>query len=79
MSFWSEYRLIDILSRIDLSLVEEGFPEGDLENPELFPDEKQKKSRARVALISGLAASSVAVAGVIVFFRRKHELLRETA
>ncbi|MDO4298100.1 MAG: hypothetical protein Q4C59_06450 [Lachnospiraceae bacterium] len=79
MSSWNEYRLVDILSRIDLSLLEGNFPEEDLENPELFEEEKQKKSRVRIALISGLAASSVAVAGVIVFFCRKHEVLRKAA
>lgn len=29
MKLWSQYRLIDIMSHIDMSLVEEELPEGD--------------------------------------------------
>ena len=38
MSLWSQCRLIDIMSSIDMSLVEESIPEKDLNNPELEDD-----------------------------------------
>lgn len=78
MSLWSQYRLIDILSEIDMSLVEEEFPEGDLENPELFP-EKKRWSKRRIAVLSGLAASSLALTGVVVMVCRKHDVFGRAA
>ena len=36
MSSWSQYRMMDIMSQIDLALVAEDIPEGDLDKPELF-------------------------------------------
>ena len=79
MSQWSEYRMIDIMSKIDLSLLEEDFPEEDLNNPELYTEEKAKWSKSRIALISGLAAGSVAVAGAIVWICKKHDVFKKVA
>lgn len=81
MSQWNQYRLIDILSNIDLSLVEEEVPEGDLENLELFPQEQEKKLRQkrRIAILSGLAAGSIALTGAVVLVCRKHDIFKRAA
>lgn len=79
MSLWSQYRLIDIMSNIDLSLVEEDFPEGDLDNLELFPEKKNKWNKRRIAVLSGLAASSIALTGVVVMVCRKHDVFKRAA
>ena len=49
MSLWSQSRLIDIMSNNDLSLVAEDFPEQDIEKLNLFPEEKEKWSKKRIA------------------------------
>lgn len=73
MTPWNQYRLIDIMSSIDMSFVEEELPEGDLDNLKLFPEEKGHSGKKRIALISGLAAAgSIALTGVILLAFRKH-------
>lgn len=79
MSLWSESRLIDILRNIDLSLVEAEYPEADcmeMEAAEGCPAQQEESSpvnwRKRIAVISGLAASSLAVAGMAVLLCRKY-------
>ena len=99
MSRWGQCRLIDLLSSIDLSLLEGEFPELDLSNedilsmytgqtltqePGLDPEEdeisKRRSSRKRrLAVLSGIAAGSIAVGGVIVFAFKKYEILKKTA
>lgn len=71
MSLWSQSRLIDIMRNIDLSLVEEEFPEGDLERPEVCPERKPARNRKKIAVISGLAASSLALTGMVVFLHKR--------
>lgn len=78
MSLWSQYRMIDIMSQIDLSLVEEDVPEGDLDNLNLFP-EKKKWSTKKKAVVSGIAAGSIALTGVVVLLCRKYDLLKKAA
>lgn len=79
MSLWSEYRLMNIMSNIDISLLDEDYPDRDVDNPALFTEEKAKRKKSRIALISGIAAGSVAAAGVIVYICRKHEVFRKAA
>ena len=80
MSLWSQYRLIDIMSNIDMSLVEENIPEGDLDNLKLFPEGKDKWSKKRVALISGIAAAgSIAITGAVVLACKKHNVSKRAA
>lgn len=80
MNLWSQYRLIDIMSGIDLSLVEENIPEGDLEHLDLFPEAKDKWSKKRIALVSGIAAAgSIAVTGAVVLVCRKHNVFKRAA
>ncbi|HIR76743.1 MAG TPA: hypothetical protein IAB97_07540 [Candidatus Choladousia intestinipullorum] len=80
MSLWSQSRLIDIMSNIDLSLVAEDFPEQDIEKLNLFPEEKEKWSKKRIAAVTGLAAAgSVAITGVIMLVCRKHGILKKAA
>ncbi len=68
MNRWNQCRLIDILSNIDLSLLEEHFPEVDLENVKRIAKKKHGKAGVWIAVISGVAAVSAALAGVFVFF-----------
>jgi hypothetical protein len=70
--------MMDIMSKIDMQLLEEDFLEADLNDPQLYPEESRPK-HSRVALISGLAAGSVAVAGVILYICRKHDVFRKAA
>lgn len=78
MSLWSQCRLIDILSHIDLPLVEEEFPEGDLDNAELCPDEdRNRRGRRRIAVVSGVAAGSIALTGAVMFVYRKYGAFRK--
>lgn len=78
MNGLSDGRLVDILSRIDPVLLDDDFPDGDLEQAGLVPEEK-KEGRKKLAVISGIAAGSVALTGVIVFLVKKHEILRRAA
>lgn len=78
MNGLSDGRLVDILSRIDPVLLNDDFPDGDLEQAGLVPEEK-KEGRKKLAVISGIAAGSVALTGVIVFLVKKHEILRRAA
>lgn len=73
MRRWNQCRLIDILSSIDLSLLEGHFPEVDLEKVKKIAKRKHGKARVWIAVVSGFAAGSAALTGVVVFFlsRRK--------
>lgn len=79
MSLWSEYRLMELMRHIDISLLEEDYPDEDVDNPMLFQEEIPKRKKSRLALISGIAAGSVAAAGVIVYICRKHEVFKKAA
>ena len=68
MNHWNQCRLIDILRNIDLSLLEGHFPEADLENVRRIAKKKHGKAGVWIAVISGAAAVSAALAGVFVFF-----------
>ena len=77
MSLWSQYRLIDIMSHIDMSLVEEELPEGDLDNLELFP-EHTRWNKKKIAVVSGVAAaSSIALTGAVVFVCKKYNVFKK--
>ncbi len=68
MNRWNQCRLIDILSSIDLSLLEGRFPETDLERTERSEKRKRRRTGVRIAVISGFAAVSAVLAGTLVFF-----------
>lgn len=78
MNHLSDGRLIDILSKVDPALTEEDFLDRDLEQFELAPKEK-KENKKKIAVISGIAAGSVALTGVIVLLMKKHDMLRRIA
>lgn len=78
MSLWSCGRLIDLMSQMDLALAEEDFLEEDLNKPELIKESK-KRSRKKLAVVSGLAAGSIALTGVAVLLCRKRDLFRKAA
>lgn len=79
MNRLNQYRLIDIMSHIDMSLVEEDFPEGDLDKLELFPQEKKGGLGKKIAIISGIAAGSIALTGAVVFAFKKIESIKKAA
>ncbi len=79
MSLWSSYRLIDMMSQIDLSLLEEIALEQDLERFETSSETGRKWSGKRIAVWSGIAASSVALTGVIVLVFKKYDVFRRAA
>lgn len=88
MSLWSQYRMMDIMSQMDLAQVAEDIPECDLENQELFERynlnlEKlvpERKNRwKKIAVLSGIAASSIALTGVVVLVCRRHDVFKKAA
>lgn len=77
MSLWSQYRLIDIMSNIDVSLVEEEIPEGDLDRVKLFPEAEEKSGKRRIAVISGIAAAgSIAITSAVILVCKKYNACR---
>lgn len=69
----NEFRLIDLLSHVDISAIESDVPDGDLENPELAAKAgRQEKEKKRLAIISSIAAGSVMLTGAILLLHRKH-------
>lgn len=99
MSRFNQYRMMDILSNVDLSILEEEFPEIDLSNEDvlsMYSDEtltkelglpseeevvvqRKKTVTKKIALLSSIAAGSIAVTGVIVYLCKKYDLLKKTA
>lgn len=82
MSLWCQSRLVDIMREIDLSLMEEEFLEKDLERQQPVteaPEKETARSKIKIAVISGLAASSLALTGVAVFLFRKRSLFGKAA
>ena len=76
MNLWNENRLIDIMSHLDPELVEENFPECDLENQTVMTSVGQKHSLRRTTLMAGVAAGSLALTGVALLVGRKHDWMR---
>lgn len=69
----SEFRLIDILSHVDISALESDVPDEDLRNPRLASRAgKQGSGKKRAAILSGIAAGSVMLTGAILLMCRKH-------
>ncbi len=74
----SQGRLIEILCHMDPALLEEDFLEQDLEKQELT-ETVSKWSRKKIAVISGIAAGSIALTGMAVLAFRKKELFHRAA
>ena len=69
----NEFRLIDLLSHVDISAIESDVPDGDLENPELAAKAgRQEKGKKRLAIFSGIAAGIVIRTWAIMLLHRKH-------
>lgn len=82
MRSFSECRLIDIFSNIDLSMVEDDGLEADLddlEHMDLWAVKKEKWSKKKIAVITGIAAGSVALTGAVLLFARKSNWLKKAA
>lgn len=82
MRSFSECRLIDIFSDVDLSMIEEDGLEAnleDLEHMDLWAVKKDKWSKKRIAVITGIAAGSVALTGAVLLFAKKSNWLKKVA
>lgn len=82
MRSFSECRLIDIFSNVDLSMIEEDGLEAnleDLEHMDLWAVKKDKWSKKRIAVITGIAAGSVALTGAVLLFAKKSNWLKKVA
>ena len=79
MSAWNQNRLIDIFTNVDISLLESEMMEADLENAELMENKKEKWGKKKIAVISGIAAGSVAITGAVVLLLKKSNWLRRAA
>ena len=74
MRAFNEYRMIDILSKVDISAIEDEVPDADLVNPEMKPHvEKAFGKKKKIAVASGIAAAgSIMLTGAIYLLCRKH-------
>ena len=84
MREWNQYCLIDIFSQVDPSALEEHFIEGDLdlfdlERLDLWPCEKKRWNAKKIALITGIAASTVAVAGTVIYLCARNQKMKKAA
>ena len=79
MSAWNQNRLIDIFTNEDISWQESEMLEADLENAELMENKKEKWGKKKIAVISGIAAGSVAITGAVVLLLKKSNWLRRAA
>lgn len=74
MRTFNEYRMIDILSRVDISAIEAEVPEDDLASAEMkFHVERTSGKKKKIAMVSGIAAAgSIMLTGAIYLLCRKH-------
>lgn len=80
MREWNQYCLVDIFSQIDPALLEDDCIEDDLDNLKLWPEEKTKWwSKKKVAVITGIAAGTVAITGAVIFMCKKGNWLKKAA
>lgn len=82
MRSFSECRLIDIFSKVDLSMIEDDGLEADLEDWEhmdLWAVKKEKWSKKKIAVITGIAAGSVALTGAVLLLAKKSNWLKKAA
>ena len=79
MSQWNQYRLIDILTQIDMTTLDDIDIEADLENAEIIAA-KEKWSKKKIALVTSIAAGSAAVlTGAVVLLCRKNLFVKRAA
>jgi hypothetical protein len=78
MSQFCDGRLIDMMGMLDPDLLEEDFLERDLGSRKILPWRK-REGKKKLAVISGIAAGSVALTGVVVFLLKKHEMTGRAA
>ncbi|MDO5346157.1 MAG: hypothetical protein Q4E91_10455 [Lachnospiraceae bacterium] len=72
MRTFYELRLIDILSKVDITALADEVPERDLEKPELLLYAgKEAAGKKRMAMISGIAAGGVMLTGAILLICRR--------
>lgn len=77
MSRFQELRLIDILSHVDISTLEEEALERDLENPRLLyhgegaSEERALPGKRATAILSGIAACGMVITGTLLLIHRK--------
>lgn len=72
MNRWNPYRLVDIFGQLEMPVLEEDFLERDLQKEKFAAKEpKRRWNKRRIAIWSGVAAGSLALTGVAVFFARR--------
>lgn len=84
MREWNQYCLIDIFSQVDPSLLEENFLEGDLDKIDfdaidLWPKQEKRWNKKTIALITGIAAGTVALAGTVVYLCARTQKMKKAA
>lgn len=79
MSKWCESRLIDVFTSIDISLLEADGVENDLSQIDLRESQKEKKTKKRIAVITGIAAGSVAITGAVILLFKKGSWMKKAA
>lgn len=79
MSKWNECRLIDVFSNVDISLLESDSLEEDLDQDDLWADKKEKWSKKKIAVITSIAAGSVALTGAVILLFKKNNWMKKTA
>jgi hypothetical protein len=80
MSRWNDSRLVDLMSLMDVSLLEEDYPETDMEIRTSVERIKQSWTKKKIAAVSGVAAAgSIVLTGAVVFFCRRHHAMHQMA
>jgi hypothetical protein len=80
MSHWNDSRMVDMMSFLDPAVLEENYPETDLEAVSYAQSLKKSLNKKKIALMSGAAAvGSLALTGVVVWICRSHQITRQMA
>ena len=79
MTKWNDSRILDVFEKIDISLLDGTDVEDDLENTEICPVRKEKWSKKKISVITGIAAGTVALTGVVIYLCREGGRMRRAA
>ena len=73
MSKWNDSRILDVFEKIDISFLDGDDVEADLENAEICTVRKEKWSKKKISMITGIAAGTVALTGVVIYLLRSRQ------
>jgi hypothetical protein len=80
MSQWKDSRMVDLMTFVDPSVLEEDYPETDLETLSGVQSLKKSLNKKKIALVSGVAAAgSLALTGAVVWICRRHQIAHQMA